>query len=277
MAFDRVHRLIDRLGSLPGIQDLRRAAFARHFRRGMGHAFCGRFDTFAEAAANVPTGLPPSYDNPAAAGMYVDAIQVDHHDYPSLFWLQHALLAGHRRIVDLGGSTGIKFYAFRPLLDLPAEALWRVIDVPAVAPLGRELAVRRGAGPALEFSSELADADGCDVLFASGSLQYLPQSLGEMLAGWQRPPARIVVNTTPIHPSRSFFTLNSIGTACCPYRVTAHDEFVEQVVRRGYRLRAEWRNLGKRLDLPYEPGLSLQHYSGFCFDREPAVRSGPPQ
>jgi len=67
------------------------------------------------------------------------------------------------------------------------------------------------------------------------------------------------------YPTRGFFTLNNIGTAYLPYRVASRAEFVASVKGRGYRLVDEWQNIGKRLELPFEPGLSLAHYSGFCF------------
>ncbi len=74
------------------------------------------------------------------------------------------------------------------------------------------------------------------------------------------------MNTAAIHPTRSFFTLNSIGTAFCAYRVQSRDGFVGSVVGQGYTLRHEWRNIGKPLRLPFENGCSLEDYAGFCFD-----------
>lgn len=267
MAFARIHALVDRIGTVPGLFHLRRALFARKFRAGMGHAFHGVFDSFDEAAAHAPETLPPSYDNPASAGMYEDLLEIDDHDYPALFWLKDALASGLRRIADIGGSTGIKFYAFNPILKLPSDTQWHVIETPTAAILGREIATRKANGSHLEFSSDFADADGCHILFASGSLQYLPRSLDEMLAAFRSPPLRIIVNKTPIHPSRSFFTLNNIGTACCPYRVASRDGFVRGIRARGYQLVAQWQNLAKAMSLPYDPSFSLDSYSGFCFDR----------
>ena len=47
-------------------------------------------------------------------------------------------------IADIGGSTGIKFHAFAPLLDLSPSCRWVVVDVPKVADLGRRLATEQG-------------------------------------------------------------------------------------------------------------------------------------
>jgi putative methyltransferase (TIGR04325 family) len=94
----------------------------------------------------------------------------------------------------------------------------------------------------------------------------LPESLPEILDRLSRRPARILIDTTPIHWTHSFFTLNSIDTAYCPYRVQGHDTFVAAVSQRGYRLRDGWLNIGKRMQIAFEPEYSLTHYTGFCFD-----------
>ena len=267
MALDSIHRLIDRAASLPPLRPLLRRRYEARFPT-LGHAFHGVYGSFDEAAAAVPPSRPGSYDNDASAGMYVGWHEVTDYDYPALFWLHEWVRSRPcERVVDLGGSTGIKFRAFEPLLGLSETSRWLVVDVEAVAKLGRRLAEDEGLSDRLAFSSEWADASGCDVLLASGSLQYLPRSLGELLDALEEPPARVVVNTTPVHAERSFFTLNSIGTAVCPYRVTARDELIEQVSAAGYVLRDSWRNPGKELRMPYAPELSLQHYAGFCFDR----------
>ena len=268
--FDRMHRAVDALRDAPGLWHLRRAAADRHFARNQrSNLFRGVFDTAEAALASAPPTLPLSYDNAGSAELYLQRLHVDDHDYPSMFWLQRSFDEGLRTLADVGGSIGIKYFAFSEFMPFPADLRWRVIDMPAVAARGREFAASRGGAPGLEFSSELGDIDGVDVVLASGALQYLPRTLAEMLADCRRKPRRIVVNTTPIHDSRSFFTLNSIGTAFCAYRVQARATFVDGIVAQGYVLRHQWRNIGKPMRLPFEPGHGLSDYSGFCFDALP--------
>ena len=90
-----------------------------------------------------------------------------------------------------------------------------------------------------------------------GALQYLPQSLPDLLGTLAHKPRRIIINTTPIHPSQSFYTLNSIGTAYCPYRIQAREPLIAAIEGYGYRLKAEWRNIGKQMQIPLEPEHSL--------------------
>jgi putative methyltransferase (TIGR04325 family) len=265
MAFDRLHRLVDACAELPPLRQLRQARYRQRFRGPMGHAFDGVFDSFAAATAALPTTLPRDYDNDAAAAMYVGRHGVEDYDYPALFWLAEALANDARSVCDLGGSVGIKRHAYGPLLGLADDFAWRVVEVPAAARLGRELAACNGPG-GLTFGDDLDHLEG-DVLLASGSLQYLPRSLGQLLATQPRLPTRMVLNLTPVHATTSYFTHNNIGHACCAYRVYSRAQLLTEAAAAGYRLRAEWQNPGKSLELPFARHLSLHHYSGYCFDR----------
>lgn len=265
--FELLHRAVDGMRELPGVRQMRRAAFDRAFESDRSaHLFRGVFDSFEAARRSAPPALPDSYDNADSAELYLKRLEVDVHDYPALFWLAESLREGLRTVSDVGGSVGIKFYAFRRLTAFPPDLRWQVIDMPAVAARGRAFAETQGAPEQLLFTDRLADADGSDVLYCSGALQYLPQSLDEILRDFARRPRRIVVNTTPLHPERSFFTLNSIGTACCPYRVVARPRFIEAVCACGYRLRDAWQNIGKSMRIPFEKGYDVEAYSGLCFD-----------
>lgn len=169
-------------------------------------------------------------------------------------------------LVDVGGSIGTKYFAYKRLAPLPQQLRWLVYDMPAVAQEGRRLGTE-ASDPALAFTDRFSDADGSDVLYASGSLQYLPRTLAEMLVDLAHPPMRLVINATAVHAEQTYFTLNNIGVSYCAYRVQSRDRLVGDLEASGYALRDEWTNPGKRLDLPFEPGCSLDHYSGFCFDR----------
>ncbi|TXH46296.1 MAG: methyltransferase, TIGR04325 family [Burkholderiaceae bacterium] len=266
-AFAWMHGALDALHDAPGVWHLRRASAERKFAANTrSNLFRGVFDSAEAALASAPKTRPLSYDNADSAELYLRRLKIDDYDHPSMFWLQNGFQAGLRSVVDLGGSVGIKYFAFSPFIDFPADLRWRVIDMPAVARRGREFAASRGAPSHLSFSDDVADIDGIDMLFVSGTLQYLPQTLDQILASLARKPRRIVVNTTAIHPTRDFFTLNSIGTAFCAYRVQSRDRFVDSVLAQGYTLRDEWRNIGKQLRLPFSPGHGLEDYKGFCFE-----------
>ena len=228
--------------------------------------FRGVFDTREAAAASAPPSRPLGYDNPDSAALYLRHLSVEDWDYPALFWISESVGKGLRHFADIGGSVGIKYYAFGKFVKFSPDLRWRVIDVPAVVARGRKFAIERGAPAALEFSDAIDDIDGVDVVFASGSLQYLPETLPEVLRRVERRPRRIVINTTPFHEQAEFFTLNSVGTAFCPYRVQKTEAFVADLSTLGYRLRDQWRNIGKPMHIPFHPEKSLHSYTGFCFD-----------
>jgi putative methyltransferase (TIGR04325 family) len=267
--FEAMHAGVDRLRELPGVRQLRRAAYENRFREARAaHLFNGVFATFEEAQRAAPPTAPIGYDHVGATSLYLGQTEPTEHDYAAFFWLAEAIAGGATSIVDLGGNVGFKFIALRSRLRLPPTLRWVVVDVPAVVRRGEELqaAEAEAADPRLAFSADVAALDGADVVYASGTLQYLPSTLAELLDGTARKPRRIVVNTTPIHERLSFFTINNIGSSYCPYRVQSHPEFVAAMAQAGYVVRDRWLNGGKAMRIPFQRDHDVPAYSGYCFD-----------
>jgi putative methyltransferase (TIGR04325 family) len=230
--------------------------------------FCGVFDSADAAMRSAPATRPIGYDNEASTTLYdFHLVRVFAYDYPALHWFRRSFDEGLNRVLDIGGHVGIKYYAFRRYLQYPADLHWQVCDVPSVAARGREIAATRDAAKRLTFVSKPSEARACDLLLLSGSLQYLPVGIGDLLGTLAAPPRRIVVNITPIHPKLTFFTLNSIGTAFCPYRVFSDAEALAQFAAHGYRAVDRWDCPGKPMQIPGYPDHSLEQYTGFCLDR----------
>jgi putative methyltransferase (TIGR04325 family) len=261
---------MDRIAALPGLRHWRTLRYERAFRANRErNMFRGVFDSYEAAQRSAPNNRSLGYDNAESAAMYFGHMAPDPYDYPAMFWLDRSIAAGSRRIFDVGGHIGIKYYAFKTLLDLPADLTWTVCDVPTVVARGASAAVKRDPSKQLSFTSDYAQVASCDLLFASGVVQYLPMTMFEWLSPRIQRPARIILNTTAIHPTKSFFTLNSIGTAYCPYRVTSEPEFVKQMTDLGYRKVDQWRTPGKgALILPTQSGYDIAEYSGYVFDRK---------
>jgi putative methyltransferase (TIGR04325 family) len=253
---------------LPGVQALRQSRYESLFRANVSrNLFRGVYSSDEAAKLSAPPDRAVGYDNPESAAMYFGHMAPDSFDYPAIYWLDKSLLSGYRSIFDVGGHIGIKYYAFKPFLSQAEQLKWRVCDVPAVVQRGRAAAAKRDAEGRLSFTSEYGEVAGCDVLFASGVVQYLPMSILEWLGPIVEKPRRMIFNTTAIHPSLDFFTLNSIGTAYCPYRVTSEANFMSQMSQLGYTLKDRWTTPGKgALELPIEVGHDVWAYSGFVFD-----------
>lgn len=261
-----LHRAVDALAALPGIHHWRQQRYNAAFDAGhhVG-GFRGVFATAAQAAASAPPAKATGYDQPEAAAMYRDRIgRLYPSDYPAMLWLRRAMDDGARRVLDLGGHVGIAFHSYQKAMPYPEGLDWLVCDVPAVARAGTELAevMRRPAGTHLAFTSNWNEADGRDLLFSAGCLQYLEETLGQRLAALTRRPRWLVVNLLPLHDSQAYWTLQHIGAACCAYRIQRRAAFFDELQALGYQVLDTWDNLEKRCDVAFRPDLSLDHYVG---------------
>ena len=270
---EQAHATLDRLADLPPLGALRRqraeAAFAHNTESNL---FRGIYTSFDSAQASAPGTRPLGYDNADAAGMYLERIKrIYPSDYPVIFWLQKVFAQGQKTVFDLGGHIGIGYYGYQRYVDYPRGLRWTVSDVPAVMARGAEIARERDPAGRLGFNGDFRGAGGVDVLLALGVLQYLPDTLAQRLASLENPPRHILLNLTPLHlldnGGQDFFTLQSIGTAFCPYRIAAYGPFLESFTHLGYQIVDRWQNPDKHCHIAFEPAHSLDVYHGFYLRR----------
>jgi putative methyltransferase (TIGR04325 family) len=232
------------------------------------------YTSFDEARAGAPASLPTSFDQRPAGELYADRLDhVQIVDYPVLFWLAQLFAAGCRQVFDLGGNVGTSYFGFQRHLPYPDGLHWLVHDVPAVVAAWRERAQRCDSAGTLDFTDSREDADGRDVLLCSGVLQFLDYSLPELLRSLRKPPRHVLVNVTPLHPDRSFVTLQRVtrrrvGIANCPYRVTAVAAFIAEFEQAGYTVVDRWESTERHMRIPFEPAHSIDRYYGFYFRRD---------
>lgn len=258
--------IVDAVRAAPLVSQYRRAKFVARFRNDPGaHLFLGTYASFADAAAAAPPTKPLGYDNPEAAAMYDARLDRVHAaDYPVLYWLHR--IGPVSGIVDFGGHVGVAYYAFRPYLEHQwHDVTWTVIDVPAVVARGEALALSRGAR-ALRFSVSSA-LEQADVWMAAGSLHYVEDQPSAIISRMRRPPRYVLLNKVPLTDGDSYVTLNSIGTAFCPYAVRNRDAFERDLTDAGYVVRDRWRN--EELSCtPFDaPSRAVQGYSGMLLER----------
>ncbi len=265
--FYRIHQAIDRIGDLPGVLQWRKMRFDERFAKDRNaNYYHGIYPSFEAAAAGAPPTKHIGYDNPESTTLYDDMTEPLLKDYPAMFWLERSFGQNMHSVFDLGGHVGFKYYAFDRIIRYPEQLRWSVCDVAAVVSRGQNLARRRDSRGALRFTIAPVDMQDCDVLYASGSLQYLPQTLAEILRQCKAMPSRLVINSTALHPERSFVTLNSIGTAFCPYRVQKEADFIKDLDSLGYTVRDRWET-PKDFVIRFEQGYDLDHFVGMCLDR----------
>jgi putative methyltransferase (TIGR04325 family) len=263
----QVHLTVDRIAAWPVLLGLRKRGYDQVFSANRdSNLFRGVFESFEAAQLSAPPTRPLGYDNADAASMYIDRTrQIYSTDYPVLFWLTRLLGEGYTRFFDLGGHIGVSYYAYQRCLKYPASLSWAVHDVPAVMEQGRKFAATKDRQGHLTFCDNFEDAAHAEVFMAQGSVQYLPELLADRLKRLPKLPPNLIFNLTPLHEKYSYFTLQSIGTAFCPYRVTAMLEFLESIEALGYKMIDHWQNPEKKCEIPFFSAHSLDHYHGFYF------------
>lgn len=251
---------------LPLVGQVMRWDYARLFARCPPNRFRGVYPDFRTAEASVPAGKRLGYDYDELAGLY--RLRMDkacESDYAVLFWLRD-LIRPDSFIFDFGGHVGVSFYGWRNYLRYPSSLRWCVHEVPAIARAGTELARERGAAQ-LSFTSELATGRDCSVFMAAGSLQYVDQSLPQLLAATGARPQHLIINKLPLYDGETFITVQSTGRAFHAYRIQNREEFVEGVTALGYRVVDDWCNREQHCEIPFTRGRDIAAYSGYYFQR----------
>lgn len=268
-------RVIREIAELPVARRVSEPLYRHYFRQPYrkGNLYFGVYGTYEEALAQArqlsSDVLQSTYDVSAAAIKYRDEIDsLRPYDYPALFWVEQVLKEGGRRVFDLGGNLGLAYYGYRAYIAYPHDMVWRVHDLPQVVAAGRALASERGHAGALQFCELPLDADGSDLLLISGTLQYLDYRLPDLVDRLREPPRHILFNITPLHPARSFFTLQNLGIAICPYRVESETGLVADMMARGYRVRDHWSVDDRYVRIPFQHGFEVDTYQGYYFRRD---------
>lgn len=193
------------------------------------------------------------------------------HDYPVLFWLAR-ILSTHdsTHLVDLGGSIGASYFAYRDLLSLPDEFIWTVCELSEVAAQGRAIAAERSA-PNLRFTDDIGAISGAAILFSAGCLQYMDASLPDILSGLERLPRHIVINRVALTDQAGYVTLQNTGYSISPCRVDNAAQFSARLAALGYEQRDAWACLDNHTEVPFHPECTLPHFRGACFRLVPGA------
>jgi putative methyltransferase (TIGR04325 family) len=259
----------------PALMQWRRRQFRAE--EGFGSYF-GLFDSFAAAREWLPRN--PGFNLGALSAEYVDVRtkQVFEYDYPVMWWLQRALDAGARDILDIGGSVGVHYYAYRSYIDMPEALRWRVVEVPVMVAIGRQLAAEREDSRALSFTADLQEAlamHGIDIWITAGALQYMEDARpAQLLRRCAQMPAHMLLNRVPLYEGDDYVTAQNIGKGCfAPVQVLNRRRFIHGIEDLGYTLEDHWQVHERSLYLPGHPERSLPSFSGFYFAaRARAVR-----
>lgn len=188
--------------------------------------------------------------------------RLDPFDYPMLPWLRQAL-SDSTTVFDLGGNVGVSYYGFKNHISFPSNLRWTVCELSELVKAGEKLAQETNS-PALNFTAELMDADGYDVLFTVGTLQYIEPSLAALLSKFKTKPKHLLINHTPFYDGSTFVTLQNLGYAFSPYKVENRLEFIKALQVIGYEL-IESCQFDRQCHIPFHPARRIDAYYGFYF------------
>lgn len=234
-------------------------------------AYFGVYSSFAQARSHLPPG--PGFNLGALAREYVQVrtMRVFEYDYPVMRWLERAFARGATRVLDIGGSVGVHYLAYRRYLDMPASLSWEVVEVPEIAAIGRGLAKEQGA-PALRFSTDLDQAIGTaghDVWNCAGALQYFEDAHPAKLLGlYGTRPEYLLLNKLPLYGGEDFVTTQNLGEgAFSPMHVYNAGDFIRAIEARGYVLADMWDVYERSLYIPGCLERSFPCFTGLYFVR----------
>jgi len=225
------------------------------------------FPSFADAQSCASKYIPSGHEHPDEIRFHTSISDtVRESDYPVLFYLA-PLVPGLRNVFDLGGNVGNLFYSYQSKLSFPASLTWTVYDLPMKKPLGEKLALER-AESRIRFATTRAEASGCDVFIASGSLHYFEEPLHEILRSLERLPEHIFANRMPCSSGSDVITVQDNRSYLVPCKLHSRTTLITGMQTLGYGLQSEWPVHERRLPVPTHPDLSSRTYSGFYFRRK---------
>ncbi len=271
-----VRKILEGPVTRPALQSWRR----RRFFSATGFAgYFGVFEDFAEARTWLPAS--PEFDHAALAAEYVDirTKKVFAYDYPVMWWLDRAFRDGATKVLDIGGSVGVHYYAYRRYFEMPHDLSWRVVEVPAIASIGREMASQAATTDVLSFSDTAALGqmlDGNDIWISAGALHYLENAHpADLLAESGNRPRHILLNKLPLYDGEDYVTTQNIGDGCfSPMYVYNRQRFICDIETQGYVLHDKWQVHERSIDLPGFPERCVPAFSGLYFRKLDGASQG---
>jgi len=201
--------------------------------------FRGAYESYDDALKAIPQHRLAGYNHDSVAKLNFKLMsQIALWDYPVLFWLQR-LLPNAKSILDAGGHMGTKFRAFQNHIPLGPPSSWIVYDLPTIVKQGKRRAEDDGL-EGIEFTSDLSTIKRCDILLASGLLQYLDQPFTDILQQLPELPRHIIINKLAVRDGETLVTLEDFGHAFVPYQIRSRQPFFSTLEALGYHPVDEW-------------------------------------
>ena len=248
-----ISELAEFVRNLPGVYSLRRARQKRRFFFAeQTWGLWGDYASMSEARTHTGDPNGSSYDNDDVVDLNLDYFsRFLVFDYPVAYWLRRIITEeAVDSLVDFGGHVGVKYYSYRDRLQLPDNFKWCVVDVAAMVRRGQQRAAESGTTH-LTFFTEVSQAPASPLLFCSGSLPYVEETIDEIIRKMVKRPRYVVINKLAVLPDRQVIALEGFGLRRIPYRVLSLVEFNSRLAALDYEMLDSWDIPERQHSIPF--------------------------
>jgi putative methyltransferase (TIGR04325 family) len=183
-------------------------------------------------------------------------------DYPTLFWLDRIItlpVVNKINIVDFGGNIGIHSYLYNHYLNNKLEnSNWKVVEIEKFISLGRSFN-KKYSNLFFEKLEDIINED-IEIFHASSSLQYLNDSLLDIIEKFQKKPNYIIINRTPFTKENSFFTIQNGGSSEYVMKVISFEEL--DALKKYYTIIDDWYDNIDKCSIPFDKSNKV-FYKGY--------------
>lgn len=187
--------------------------------------------------------------------------KIPHYDYPFLYHLVQLKNKEDIKYIfnDIGGSFGLHFNAVQKCVPSIIDS-WNIYEEKNTYQIIKNFK----HDPILYFHENVYKYNDCDVLYCSGTLQYLDfKNPKELIIACEKKPKYIFFNQLPldINIDNNIYTLQNIFESIVINTVFPKDKFIKSVESCGYQLIDEWNDFSAGCNI-INGNYSLPHYTG---------------
>ena len=257
----RIHAL---LMLLPWGADIYRRYF--DYKRNLP-SFRGVYPSREAADATIADSANASYEFFSSTRNFDDEFAkfdkvFDKSDYPVVFWLSQ-LTKVHAEVLELGGNVGWAHYSYQKFFEYPVDLRWTIVETPSVIENGTRIA-RALENRQLDFIENIGADAQAPIFLSSGTLQYLADSLPEIISRMTKLPEHVIINRTPMVDGPEFWTVQNLGPSELPYKVQNRKQLIESMAKLAYEVRDSWNN-DRKIEVPFRSKHVVDGFDGVYF------------
>ena len=171
-------------------------------------------------------------------------------DYPTIFWINNIISKtedSNNIIIDFGGNIGNHFYLYKKYLNLNS-CNWTVVELENFIKAGRSL---NKENLNLSFNNfENVISEKALIFHASSALQYLNESLVDVVLKFETLPNYIIINRTPFSTEKSFYSIQNGGSSDYVMKIISFNE-IDKLLEY-YEILDDWFDNIDKCDIPFK-------------------------